>query len=50
MKLKPKRRTHHVGPLRINRVGLRPTSITVGLGPLWSGVLWQAKRRTGGAR
>ncbi len=49
MKLKPKRRTHHLGPIRMNRAGLRLTSITVDLG-LWSGVLWQAKRRGGGAR
>lgn len=49
MKLKPKRRTHRAGWFRLNRVGLRPTSITVDLG-LWSGVLWEAKRRQGGTR
>lgn len=49
MKLKPKRRAHRIGPLRINRAGLHLTSVTLDLG-LWSGVLWESKRRPGGAR
>jgi hypothetical protein len=43
MRIKPKRRTGRVGPLRINRSGLRITSVTIDLG-LWSGVLWERKR------
>lgn len=42
MKIRGKRKAHAAGPLRINRTGLRLTSVTLDLG-LWRGVLWQAK-------
>lgn len=44
MKIKPKRKTYRLGPLRINRSGLQLTSVTVDLG-LVRGVLWERKRR-----
>lgn len=44
MKIFGKRHAHYLGPLRINRTGLRFTSVTVDLG-MWRGVIWQAPRR-----
>lgn len=50
MKIKPKHRSHRRGPLRVNRSGLRITSVTLDLW-LWSGYLYEApRRRRGGAQ
>lgn len=43
MKIRGKRRSYRLGPVRVNRVGPRATSVTLDLW-LWSGVLWERKR------
>lgn len=44
MKIKPRRRVTKLGPLRINRVGLRLTSVTMHFGPLLTLELWKRAR------
>lgn len=44
MKIKPKHRSTRHGLIRVNRAGLRITSVTIDLW-LWSGYLYQAPRR-----
>jgi hypothetical protein len=47
MRIYGERHAHRLGPLRLNRSGLRFTSLTLDLG-FWRAVLWQAP--SGGAR
>jgi hypothetical protein len=44
MRIYGERHAHRLGPLRLNRSGLRFTSLTLDLG-FWRAVLWQAKRK-----
>jgi hypothetical protein len=44
MRIYGERRTHKFGPIRVNRAGLRPTSVTLDLG-LWRVFLWKARKR-----
>ena len=43
MRTTGRRKAYRLGPLRINRVGARFTSVTVDLG-LWRGILWERRR------
>lgn len=45
MRLKPRRRVSTIGPLRINRAGLRVTSVTMHFGPLLTLELWKRPSR-----
>ena len=44
MRIYGERHAHRFGPLRLNRTGLRFSSLTLDLG-FWRAVLWQAPRR-----
>lgn len=44
MRITGKRRSRRLGPLRVNSVGLRLTSVTLDLG-LVRAVLWERRRR-----
>jgi hypothetical protein len=44
MRIYGERHAHRLGPLRLNRSGLRFTSLTLDLG-FWRAVLWQAPKR-----
>ena len=45
MRLTPRRRVSKLGPIRINRAGLRVTSVTMHFGPLLTLELWKRSSR-----
>lgn len=44
MRTRPRRRTTRIGPIRVNRTGLRINSVTANILPWTTVVLWERAR------